>query len=251
MLSEVPQLFFVLLSSSFAIMEIFQVCVIRSMSFFFISFILLSADTSHAQLEDYSLYLDSSVAALPTQDETNFDISVINDSLDLGIPSSNLFTTDNLDDSLFSTSLVADILVGGDESNLDLFASAADGCSPDSNPRVNRRQACQSNTNDLKSSTENGQAQPGALTPKIIANLIRNVPYGIELSIESDYAWCDPTLQRKYAICDSGFSYDRIPHFTSILADIYDLYDSSPCAFFCLLFYSLALLLLPSQIFTI
>ena len=221
------------------------------MSSFLISLILLSTDTSHAQLEDYSSNLDSSIAALPPQDETNLDISFINDSPGLGVPGSDLFSTDNLDDSLFSTSPVSDILAGGDEPNLDLFASTIDNCSSDSSPRVNRRQACQSDADDLKSSTGNVQAQPGALTPRIIDNLIRNTPYGIELTIESDYAWCDPTLQRKYAICDSGFSYDRVPHFTSILLDVYDLYDCSPCAFFSLLFYPFALLLLPSQILTI
>lgn len=207
----------------------------QSLSCFFFSFILLLNNTSHAQPEDYPSNLDSGVAALQPQDETNLQNLFVNDSAGLVIPGADLFTTGNFDDPLFSTSPISDIPVSGDGPNLDLFASTVDSCSFDSNPKVKRGQSCRSDTDGSKSSAGNPRARPGVLTPEIIDYMIRTTPYGLELTTESDHVWCDPMKQRKYTVCDSGFSYDRIPIMTPFFSDSFDLYDCSPCAFFFLL----------------
>ena len=237
-------------------MYIFQIWVVQSLTYCFLSFVLLSNNTSHAQSEDYLSNTDFGVAAIQPPDETDPGSSFLNDSPSLEVPASDLFTTADLDDSLFSIPPVSDISASGDEPNFDLLASTVDDCSLDSNPGVKKRQSCLSETDGLTHSAQNIQPQPGALTPKIIENLIKKVPYGLELSLESDYAWCDPIQKRKYAICDSGFSYDRIPLFASLsfgVSDVYDLYDCSPCAFFSLFPFPLppSFPLLSSRIFSL
>lgn len=206
---------------------------------FFICFILLLTGTSRAdsdvsftfkRAEDILSDFDSASGAPSLEDETNLENPFISDSSSFSPLGSNLFTNSDLDNSLISTSIGPNMPIGNDEPSVDLFADTSEKCSLDPNSKVNRRgEACLPAIGNPASLIENFQSQPGVLTPEAIDEAIRTTPYGLVLTSESDYAWCDPQFQRKYAICDSGFSFDRIPLPTPPL---YDLYDCTSCVFF-------------------
>ena len=108
------------------------------------------------------------------------------------------------------------------------MTATGESCSLEPSFTVKRQNggACLPGVESPASHLENYQLQPGVLTPELIENMIRTIPYGIALSLASDYTWCDSSNQRKYAVCDSGFSYDRIPLPTP---PFYDLFDCSQC----------------------
>lgn len=201
----------------------------------FLICIILMLNTSEAQLnlistldpaEDLSSNLDLSVGDLSNSE----NLFLSNDQSFSGPDSEFLTgnTNPNSDGSLLGTSPGSNILDSNDEASFAFLTATGESCSLDPSSKVKRQngEACLPGVENPASLLENYQLQPGVLTPELIKKMIRTIPYGIALSLASDYTWCDPTNQRNYAVCDSGFSYDRIPLPTP---PFYDLFDCSQC----------------------
>lgn len=182
--------------------------------------------------EDVSSNLDSSFRdPILQQNSENF---FLGDYPSSSGPDSEILTSNkepNFDGSLLGASLGSNILDSNDEASFGFSTATGERCSLDPSFKVKREkgEACLPGVENPPSQIENYQLQPGALTPEAIENMIRTTPYGLALTLESDYAWCDPINQRKYTVCDSGFTYDRVPLPTP---PFHDLYDCSQCTFF-------------------
>lgn len=115
--------------------------------------------------------------------------------------------------------------------NLDFLVAGSANCATDAtNPGVKKRgEVCLPDDKKTPSTPKIGINELGEelLTPDMVQKLIRNKPYGLHLTTEEDQAWCNKL--KPYAVCDSGFWYDRIPR--TLFAE-YDLLNCEACTFF-------------------